>query len=440
MGQLAGRRHRWLVLALVGLAVALSVSTTSGEDPDAGFFEPVSGDMAVSFGFLSAHDNKGCFGSLEGDPIRPGETFWYCIRVKAGSGEGGNGELGQLMVVDQLPEEVDATGKIRKPRGDTCEFAELDGVETLTCDLGRVVNKRSQTVAFEVIAVGPDVDGDAQIENQAVFWDEAAPQEGRGITLESEITFEPGVLLFSLRKPRLIQGIQSEPEDILRRDGFEVSMYFDGSDVGAGGMDIDGLATLADGSLLLSFRLIGELPGVPGVDDSDIVRFLPTSLGENTAGTWERWLDGSEIGLHEPSEDIDAIEYRDGDLYLSTTGRFSAEGRSGRPEDVYICREFAPEPENSCDSFLGFVDGGDINLDSRAGDIDGFALTAMRKQVFSTMGKFDTGSFQGLSHDVWICLQPTMAPLTSCQEYLRVFDGSDFLLGPNVDAVTYIDY
>ncbi|HET9912177.1 MAG TPA: S8 family serine peptidase, partial [Anaerolineales bacterium] len=81
------------------------------------------------------------------------------------------------------------------------------------------------------------------------------------------------------------------------------SMYFDGSDVGITG-DVDAFAIMPDGSILLSFEAASS-----GVDDSDIVRFAPTSLGSNTAGTFSVYLTGSSVGLTTNDEDIDAIDF-----------------------------------------------------------------------------------------------------------------------------------
>ena len=59
---------------------------------------------------------------------------------------------------------------------------------------------------------------------------------------------------------------------------------FDGSQLGLGPLTISALAVRTDGSMLLSFTAPGTIPGLIGgpdgevVDDSDIVRFVPTGL------------------------------------------------------------------------------------------------------------------------------------------------------------------
>jgi hypothetical protein len=111
-------------------------------------------------------------------------------------------------------------------------------------------------------------------------------------------------------------------------------MYFDGSDVGVTG-EIDALVVRPDGSILFSLAAPATLVGVGAVDDSDIVEFIPTSTGSNTAGTFESYFDGSDVGLDVDAEDVDAIAFTtDAKLVISTTGPFAVPGASGADEDL----------------------------------------------------------------------------------------------------------
>ncbi|MGH9259373.1 MAG: hypothetical protein ACRD08_05645, partial [Acidimicrobiales bacterium] len=80
--------------------------------------------------------------------------------------------------------------------------------------------------------------------------------------------------------------------------------------------------------------------GVTGVSgqDEDLIEFTPTSLGDNTAGTFAMYFDGSDVGLSSTSdEDVDAVAVdASGRIYLSTIGSFSVSGRSGNDEDVFV--------------------------------------------------------------------------------------------------------
>ena len=102
-------------------------------------------------------------------------------------------------------------------------------------------------------------------------------------------------------------------------------MFLDGSDVGLGSTDLNALYVEDDGSILISPQAAKTLPGVGLVQDEDIVRFVPTSTGSNTAGTYSMFLDGSTVGLTTKGEDIDAIgRTPDGRLIISTVGYVSS--------------------------------------------------------------------------------------------------------------------
>jgi subtilisin family serine protease/subtilisin-like proprotein convertase family protein len=120
------------------------------------------------------------------------------------------------------------------------------------------------------------------------------------------------------------------------------SYYFDGRDVGlnTNAERIDAVAVLDDGTILVSTEGAASVPGV-AAEDEDLLRFTPTSLGSNTAGTWTLYFDGSDVGLGEAaSEDINGLFVRPQAgalpiLYLSTLGNFAVPGLSGVNEDVF---------------------------------------------------------------------------------------------------------
>ena len=116
-------------------------------------------------------------------------------------------------------------------------------------------------------------------------------------------------------------------------------LYFDGSDVSLtrSGEDIDGIELLPDGRLLISTKGSFSVSGLSGKDE-DISAFTPTSLGTNTAGSFELYFDGGDVGLGGNSgEDIYALAVdATGEIYLSTRGSFSVSGLSGKDEDVFV--------------------------------------------------------------------------------------------------------
>lgn len=129
------------------------------------------------------------------------------------------------------------------------------------------------------------------------------------------------------------------------------SLYFDGSDVGLSeaAENIDGLTLASDGRLLISTTGKALVPGVTAQDE-DLLAFAPTSLGEETAGTWALYFDGSDVGLNSAaSEDVNAVwAAPGGDLYLSTLGAFVVNGASGDGADVFVCTPDSLGNNTSC--------------------------------------------------------------------------------------------
>ena len=69
------------------------------------------------------------------------------------------------------------------------------------------------------------------------------------------------------------------------------------------------------------------------------VAFTPSSLGAVTAGSWELYFDGSDVGLSEGKndEDIDALTVSDsGQIHLSTYHNFFVPGLTGGDDDIFV--------------------------------------------------------------------------------------------------------
>ncbi len=173
---------------------------------------------------------------------------------------------------------------------------------------------------------------------------------------------------------------------------------FDGSDVGLT-TEIDGLAILPDGDLLLSVRAPATLGGV-AADDSDVVRFTPTSLGSTTAGTFSLYFDGSDVGLTSNGEDVDGITLNaGGQLLVSTQGGFSGTGASGADEDLFLFT--GTLGASTSGSFSHYFDGSDVGFGGNsAEDVDGASLTAAGTLLFSTSGTFSVNGLTGADEDV----------------------------------------
>ena len=213
-----------------------------------------------------------------------------------------------------------------------------------------------------------------------------------------------------------VGGVTFADEDILAHhvNANSWSLYFDGSDVGIT-VDVDGFTRLADGSLLLSFDVAASLAGVGTVDDSDIVRFVPTTLGATTAGNFSLYLDGSDVGLTTNNEDIDGIGIApDGRLLLTTLGAFAVTGVAGADTDLLAFNPTALGTTTSGGWSLYF-DGSDVGLsDSTSEDLRGIWVAANGQLYLSMASAFTVTGATGGGDDVVRCTPGTLGATTTC--------------------------
>ena len=232
-----------------------------------------------------------------------------------------------------------------------------------------------------------------------------------------------------------IGGVSFADEDILAYDTTTGiwSLFMDGSDVGLGGssaQDTAAFSFLPDGSILLSFVSPTSITGIGSVDDSDIVRFIPTSTGSNTAGTFEFYFDGSDVGLTQNSEDIDAVSVlSDGRLVISTAGSASVSGVSGiRDEDLII---FTPSSlgSNTSGSWAMLFDGSDVGLSNSTEDVWGSWLDEATGEIYlTTQGSFSVSGASGDGADIFVCTPSSLGTTTACS-FSMYWDGSAFGFG-----------
>ncbi len=165
------------------------------------------------------------------------------------------------------------------------------------------------------------------------------------VTIDSDSSNDvpPNALYFTMSSLATFpNGLVADDDDIVYFDGTDFNLFFDGSDVGVELLTIDAMTILSSNEILLSFTGAMEFPSISErVDDSDIVKFTATSLGNNTAGTFSLYFDGSDVGLTSSSEDINALSILDnGHLIISTKGDFDVDGADGEDEDLI---EFSPD-------------------------------------------------------------------------------------------------
>ncbi len=218
------------------------------------------------------------------------------------------------------------------------------------------------------------------------------------------------------------------------------SWVFDGSDVGIT-TDVDAFDLLPNGHLLLSFDTSTSVPGVGTVADADVVEFIPTSLGETTAGTFSMFFDGSDVGLSTSDEDVDALYFlADGTMIISTRGAFSVSGISGQDEDL-IRFTATSWGANTAGSWSWYFDGSDVGLSTTSNeDVDGVwlneALAPYPDIYLSTIGAFSVTGASGENEDIFV-FHPTALGSTTTGTYGPglFLDGSAFgLASYDIDA------
>ncbi len=236
-------------------------------------------------------------------------------------------------------------------------------------------------------------------------------------------------------------GVAFADEDILVKNigTGTFAIYVDGSDIGLANTDIDAFEMQADGSLLMSFDADFSLTNFGTVDDSDILRFVPTSLGATTAGTWQWYFDGSDVGLSTSDEDIDAFTVlADGRLVLSTLGSVSVTGASGADEDLVI---FTPAQLGSTTSgtWAIYFDGSDVGLASTSNeDLNGVWVNATGEIFLTTLGSFSVTGLSGDGSDIFICTPGSLGSTTTCT-YSMYWDGSvNGFLGEDTDSFSIV--
>ena len=240
-----------------------------------------------------------------------------------------------------------------------------------------------------------------------------------------------------------VDGISFRDEDILAFDTVTEtwSLYLDGSDVGLGvsNADIGAFHLNSDASILLSLNKTFTLPDVGSVDENDIVRFIPTSTGSNTAGTYELYFDGSDVGLTGTSEDIDAISLTTDDrLLISTKGSINVTGVSAKDEDLIA---FTPTTlgESTSGTFELYMDSSDVGLGNTSSeDINATWIDENGDIYLSTDGAFNVLGVSGDNSDIF-SFSPSSLGSNTNGTFNSFWDGSqNGFGGEKVDGLSLV--
>jgi uncharacterized repeat protein (TIGR01451 family) len=258
------------------------------------------------------------------------------------------------------------------------------------------------------------------------------------------------VLFLSLGSSALVSGLTVRDEDILAYNTLtgDWSKLFDGSDVGVGDNDINAFSLTEEGELYVSFNDseddMDDEDGYEGpeeIEDTDIYHFIPTSLGEQTAGRFELFFDGSDVGLTKDGEDVDGLFITPwGDLLISTLGSYkvpSPDGTElrGRDEDILI---FIPTSlgEETAGEWQLLMDGSVEGLGDPGEDVSSLWFNSAFTEIFmTTYSDFAVEGASGDSADILICAIPGATSLCS---FSLALDGATLGLdGERIDGLSF---
>ncbi len=215
------------------------------------------------------------------------------------------------------------------------------------------------------------------------------------------------------------------------------AVYLDGEDVGITG-DIDAVHSLPDGSTLISLNSTTSLPGVGTVNGEDIVRFVPTSIGATTSGTFEMYLDGSDVGLS--GVNIDATTLTpDGRIIISLQSPGAVAGINVEDEDFVVFNSTSLG-ESTAGTWEWYLDGSDLNLggglDFNAAWIDAATGSLYLSNWHASFSITDVNAEWS---DIVFGI-PTSLGLESSGSFSMFFDGRDAGIGSQrVDAFSVLD-
>lgn len=233
-----------------------------------------------------------------------------------------------------------------------------------------------------------------------------------------------------------VGGINFADEDILSfNTGSNTwALVFDGSDVGMGANDIDALEMLTDGSILISLEREQLIASLGQVKDSEVVRFVPTSLGENTSGTFFRYLDGTDVGLTTSGEDVDAIAIApDGRAVVSTLGAFST-AVTGDGKDLIVLDNGVLGDATS-GTWAMYFDGTDVGLNETSEEVKDVWIAANGSIYLSTNGSFSVSGASGDAATIFICTPVTLGNDTSCNFSVYWIGSVNGLAGAQIDGL-----
>ena len=227
--------------------------------------------------------------------------------------------------------------------------------------------------------------------------------------------------------------------DILRyTPAGQWQLFFDGSDVGLGVAGIKAFTLLSDNSILLSVAKPVEMAGLGRIGLEDVLRFIPTSTGTTTAGTFQLYFDGSDVSLTAKSEAIDALTIGPGGkLIISTTGKVTIKPPSGnlkaRNSDL-LAFTFGTTGSSTSGTWSLYFEGADVGLKKE--NVDALWIDPLNGDIYlSVTNAYNLGN--GVSGDesaIFICDPGSLGATTTCA-YRAYWDAAAAGLDANIRGI-----
>lgn len=132
------------------------------------------------------------------------------------------------------------------------------------------------------------------------------------------------------------------------------SLYFDAAasglsfdtDLPLNHDDVDAFALLPDGRLVFSMR--GNPSVIRNANNKRTTRDEDLLVWDGS--TWGLYLDGSDLGLQiNNNHEVNGIDVRGNDIYLTVRGRFTAPPASGDAGTVFVCKNAVVGAVSTCD-------------------------------------------------------------------------------------------
>ncbi|NEP20172.1 MAG: hypothetical protein F6J97_25360 [Leptolyngbya sp. SIO4C1] len=345
-----------------------------------------------------------------------------------------SGKAGKEITVDVLANDTD-------PDGDPLAIESFDAISTANGVISLDDNGTPADTADDrlVYKPSPRFVGDDSFSYIVSDGNGGTATATVSVTIEAIEPPDSSNFFFTLDGTKRLDGVYFGKEDIIQFDGSTFTKFFDGSDVGLSRKDIASIDIISNTEILLTFQRNMEISGIGNVDDSDIVKFTATSLGEDTAGTFELYFDGSDVGLTTRQEAIDALtRLSDGSLLISTAGDTKVPGATAEDQDLLL---FTPETLGSetKGTWSLYFDGSDVGLASRRKGIEGVSINSAGDLLLVTADNFDVLGLSGDNKDAFF-FEPASIGDNTAGNFNPdlVFDGDRFGFGRN--AIAAIDY